>query len=50
MQEIIERARIAEAFMNTSTTAGLSDNLDSLARLVDEEEDGEGQPLLHPPT
>ena len=45
MQETIERARIAEAFMNASTAAGLSDDLDNLVKLVDQDEDGEGQPL-----
>ena len=43
MQETIERARIAEAFMNA---AGLSDNLEDLAKLVDQDEDEEGQVLI----
>ena len=42
VQDTIARARIAEAFMNASMTAGLSDNLEDLAKLVDEEEDEEG--------
>ena len=40
MQETIERARVAEAFMNAT---GLSDNLEDLAKLVDQDEDEEGQ-------
>ena len=31
--------------MNASTAAGLSDNLDDLAKLVDQEDDREGQDL-----
>ena len=41
LQETIERARIAEAFMNASSTAGLSENLDTLATLVDQEDNGQ---------
>jgi transcription factor IIIB subunit 2 len=39
VQETIERARVAEAFMNAT---GLSDNLEDLAKLVDQDEDEEG--------
>ena len=42
MQDTIARARLAEAFMNASTAAGLSDNLESLAKLVDDEEEEDG--------
>lgn len=42
MQDTIARARIAEAFMNASATAGLSDNLEHLAKLVDEEDEDDG--------
>lgn len=42
MQDTIARARITEAFMNASATAGLSDNLEHLAKLVDEDDEDEG--------
>ena len=42
VQDTIARARIAEAFMNASATAGLSDNLEHLAKLVDEDDEDEG--------
>jgi transcription factor IIIB subunit 2 len=44
VEETIERARIAEAFMNASSTAGLSENLDTLATLVDQEDNGVAGP------
>ncbi|CAI8021266.1 Transcription factor IIIB 90 kDa subunit [Geodia barretti] len=48
VEETIERARIAEAFMNASSTAGLSENLDTLATLVDQEDNGVARPCERP--
>lgn len=39
VQDIIAKARIVEEFMSSRTAAGLSDNLEDLAKLVEDGDD-----------